>query len=330
MKVARLFAVLVFCALVFCRSSAGQSGAYTFTPLDDPLAAGGPLGGTTAYGISGSTIVGTYTDANLRNHGFVYDGSGFTTLDDPLGASIQPSTGTIVHGVSGSRFVGEYTDSNFQQHGFVYDGSIFTTLDVPMATNTIASGISGNTVVGWFSDASGFLHGFIYNGSTYTPLSDPSTGTLMTRGDGTQFFGISGNVIVGAYRDSTTGYVHGLVYNGTTFTDINGPAGSLFTDAYGSSGTTVVGTYAFGSGPSDAFVYDGLSYTTVDFSPANETLAYGISGDSVVGVYYENSGHHGFIATPVPEPIGLAAAVFGWAALLIKRPRGPESARRRG
>jgi probable HAF family extracellular repeat protein len=52
---------------------------YTYTTLDDPLAAGQTL----ATGISSSgLIVGYYHDAS-GNHGFLYSGGTYTTINDP-------------------------------------------------------------------------------------------------------------------------------------------------------------------------------------------------------------------------------------------------------
>ena len=58
---------------------------YTYTTIDDSLGARGTL----AFGINASgQIVGTYIDANSRDHGFLYSGGIYTTLDDPC----PPST----------------------------------------------------------------------------------------------------------------------------------------------------------------------------------------------------------------------------------------------
>jgi len=64
----------------------------TYTTLDDPLASHSPpqpgyAFGTSAYGISGNNIVGSYIDyidSSFNSHGFLYNGSNYQTLDDPL------------------------------------------------------------------------------------------------------------------------------------------------------------------------------------------------------------------------------------------------------
>jgi probable HAF family extracellular repeat protein len=61
----------------------------TYTTLDDPLAANGfdnpfAASGTVAEGINAAgQIVGYYADSNDDEHGFLYNGGIYTTLDDP-------------------------------------------------------------------------------------------------------------------------------------------------------------------------------------------------------------------------------------------------------
>src|SRR5215831_8027713 len=98
---------------------------YTFTTLDDPLAAFG----TTAFGINDAgQIVGAYTDANRHGHGFLYSGGTFTNLDDPLG-----TFGTFAFGINNAgQIVGYYIDASSNTHGFLYNpnsSTPFTTID---------------------------------------------------------------------------------------------------------------------------------------------------------------------------------------------------------
>ena len=112
-------------------------------------------------GISGGTIVGSYNDSGgrtvitegtRRRHGFIYDGSTFTTLDFP------EATNTELYDVSGSTVVGRYGGPN-GAGAFIYDGSSFTTL-VGRQGSVYPYGISGSTVVGSSSDSFGEFHGF--------------------------------------------------------------------------------------------------------------------------------------------------------------------------
>jgi probable HAF family extracellular repeat protein len=91
----------------------------TYTTLDDPLAANefdrpfGPTG-TVAEGINGAgQIVGYYADNNGDEHGFLYNGGIYTTIDDP-GAFGTTAFGINKNGhVVGGRF------DKFGDHGFL-------------------------------------------------------------------------------------------------------------------------------------------------------------------------------------------------------------------
>lgn len=73
------------------------------------------------FGISGSSIVGTFGGTILPftpPHGFLFDGSAYTTLDVPFALS-SVGYGTVAHGVSGSTIVGYYQASTGRVHGFI-------------------------------------------------------------------------------------------------------------------------------------------------------------------------------------------------------------------
>jgi hypothetical protein len=213
-----------------------------FVPIDDPVASQAANNGTFALGIWGSYIVGGYHDATGAAHGFFYDGNAFKTIDDPLGSQTAPfgisgSTvvgsysaasgvfrgfvipdvtssnvtytpldhpqgpqGTFPNGIDGNTVVGSYTDSGNTSHGFIYDGSNFTTVA------KLLNGISGATAVGSQNDAGGTSHGYLYTNGAYTPLDEPDAAT--GPGRGTWVTGISGNTVVGYYRDGIT--THGF------------------------------------------------------------------------------------------------------------------------
>ena len=159
------------------------------------MAAPLPFAGTFAYGISGSNIVGTYA-TSTGVHGFLYNGSTYTTLDVPFAGE----QGTFPYGISGSNIVGHYNDSSNRPHGFLYNGLTYTTLDDPLAgsSGTSATGISGSNIVGYYYDSSSVAHGFIYDGLNYTTLDDPL-------GDRSFINGLDGNNIVGGYVVDASG-----------------------------------------------------------------------------------------------------------------------------
>jgi len=82
-----------------------------FIPLRDPFAGNG---GTNAKGVNDSgQVVGYYSDAGGRFHGFLYSGGNYTTID--VGAR-----GTFLNGINDAgQIVGTYVDSLGQNHGFV-------------------------------------------------------------------------------------------------------------------------------------------------------------------------------------------------------------------
>jgi len=148
--------------------------AATYTTLNDPLAEAvySSINGTFADGISGNNVVGCYTDASGNYHGFLYNGSAYTTLDDPL-AGGGANQGTLAEAISGNDVVGYFTDASGNAHGFLYNGSTYTTLDDPLGVEgTVVSGISGNNIVGIYYDASGNANGFI------ATVPEPSSSVL--------------------------------------------------------------------------------------------------------------------------------------------------------
>ena len=309
----------MFCllfAILLCVPANAQT--FTFKTLDDPLAGKNNFyWGTQAFGISGSNIVGRYIDSSLQYHGFIYDGSTYTTLDDTSAGA----GGIADSGISGSNIVGYY-QQGLMWHGFLYNGSTYTTLDDPLAVptsvgngGTWASGISGNNIAGYYEDSSGISHGFIYNGSTYMTFDDP-LGV-----QGTAAFGIDGKNIVGSYEDSSSNE-HGFLYNGSTYTTLDDPLGVNISYAMGVSGKNIVGDYRDSSDKYHGYLYNGSTYTTLDDPLVGTnslwgTQVCGISGNNIVGYYTDSSGeYHGFIATIVPEPSTLALLGIGAVGLL--------------
>src|SRR5208283_3838917 len=197
--------VLIFIfvmAGVFAKSAHAD---YSYTTINVPGADYGTVSygaltlsvGTYAFGISGNNIVGGYTDSSgSSNHGFIYNGTTYTTLNVPS------ATSTYANGISGNNILGGYSNGGAGL-GFVYNGTTYATLNAPGATySTSANGISGNNIVGAYYNGSTTL-GFIYDGATYTTLNVPGATSTYANG-------ISGDDIVGDYIDSN-GAAHGFL-----------------------------------------------------------------------------------------------------------------------
>jgi hypothetical protein len=250
-------------------------------------------------------LVGSYqASVNSPYHGFIYDGSTYSTLDMP------GSFWTELSGVDGNRIVGTYLGPD-RFHGLLYDGTTFTTLDPPDATNdiangTVAVGIDGDRIVGQYWK--GFSqNGFVLDGSVYSTLNYPS-GALNSASD------VDGNTIVGTYYAAPR--YRGYLYDGTSFVTLDHPLGSAGTYATGVSGNRIVGTYyteVLGQhSVAHGFIYRSGVYTTWDI-PAhlgNHTFISSISGNTIVGSYSVLGGpSRGFIAV-IPEPCtGLLLAI---------------------
>lgn len=277
-------------AIIFIvvRSTFGGS-VFRYTTFDFPGAAT-----TQLRGVSGDNIVGTYQDQSGLNHAFIWDGSHFTTLDDPLATN-----GTFATGVSGTTVIGAY-NVGAQTLGFVYDGSHYSTLNDPLAaTGTVPFGIDEHTIVGGYTDrATGYNRGFIYDGSSYLTFDVPSaTQTFL--------YAVWRNKIAGAYHDAG-GASRAFVYDGASFTML----GKLYA-------TGVYENYVVGD---PAYLYDGAGYIDLaDPLATGGTFVSAISGDVVVGTFISDR-VHGFVAI-VPEPALTVVTCFGALLAILGRHR---------
>jgi probable HAF family extracellular repeat protein len=105
---------------------------YTYTTLDEPL----QLGFTTSPGgiNDAGQIVGSYRN-NSGNHGFLYSGGTYTTIDDPLGIG-----GSYAAGINDAGQIA----GGFNGHGFLYSNGTFRTLDDPSASTTSPTAINAS------------------------------------------------------------------------------------------------------------------------------------------------------------------------------------------
>ena len=153
---------------------------YTFTTLNDRRRR---VMGRWITAISGTNIVGYYLDTNGAVVGACYNGSTWTTLDDPL-ADPSSAMGTEPTGISGTNIVGDYQDSDGVSHGFLYNGISQQptgrrwTIHRPglaQVKGRFRSTFQGQSSWGVTYASNGGTHGFLYNlvTSNWTTLDDP-------------------------------------------------------------------------------------------------------------------------------------------------------------
>src|SRR6478735_10771805 len=141
------------------------SPSCTVTRIVVPGAIGIHGRGTFAHGINDrSQIVGSFTDAALKMHGFLRTGGQFVTIDVPNADE------TEAWGInSRSQIVGWYV-VNGQSHGFLLENSRFTILDPPGATSSRAQGINDlGQIVGAYVDGTGG-HGYLRTNGRFVTI----------------------------------------------------------------------------------------------------------------------------------------------------------------
>ena len=265
-----------------------------------------PESATELTGIDQNAIIGQYPYLSTS---FLYDGSSFTNIADPLATG-----GTFASGVSGGTVVGSfngYVGGIFGHYGFIYSGALYTTFNYPLSISTDALGIEGTNIVGTYLDSSGNRHGFLDANGTFSSLDYPGTT------NGTEVVGISGNILAGQYLGGS------FIYSNGVYKNINDPLSTNGTFVTGISGNNIVGFFDR-YGVNYGFLYNGSTYTTLDDPLAADTGLFGtypegISGSKIVGTYYSGiaGSENGFIATIVPEPNSIAFFIVSIGTLGI-------------
>ncbi len=301
---------LLVLAALFCFTESVQ--AISWTSLDFPSARQ-----TYITGIDGGTIVGYYSNYEYSSyghvvdpHGFVYDGQTWTTFDCPGLVSHTLIYHTMIEGIENGNIVGSCL-ARSSEKGFIYDGQTWTLLNFPGARNTYIQGIDRSNIAGYYTDESGY-HGFVYDGTTWDTLLYPWTGY-------TSIADISGdNVAIYDYINRD-----GVIYNlnSQIWSSIEFP-GAENTIICAIDGSNIVGAYGEGESCQNYFLYNGSSWTTLDFSSIQKPDIYlsitDMDGDNIVGFCFDASGVHGFIAT-IPEPATIIFLTFGGLMLRKKR-----------
>lgn len=296
---------------------------FNFVPIDVPCAAcpGGIARRTALGGINpAGDIVGVYTDAVGKQHGFLLSGGQYTTLDAPNAVS------TTARGISpDGDIVGQYTapvstapwgDPTYCPaagsaaciKGFLFSHGKFSTVLFPGHPGAIPGRITPD------GSMYGCLHDFDTMGSMFSAawthfgntslaanggeLSDPTMSFPNSMHGGAT---PSGNVMVGFYTDMMTGHQHGYILRNGMLQTYDVPNSTLTAIWDINPKEEFVGTYVDATGKRHGFVQfpDGSSPITIDY-PNNAvlTIAMGINPEgAIVGQYTDTHGvTHGFLA----------------------------------
>lgn len=208
----------------------------SYTTLDDPAGAN-----TVINSISGNTVAGYYYTSVRGSvpHGFIYNGSSFTTFDYQPGNN---SIYTFITGVDRSNVVGFITDISGVvgvDSGFFFDGSKFT-----LFSSFFPGSVSGDYIVGSYGTSNLNSRGMLYNITTgnSTIFIDPLAHNPAIAGSmPTTANSISGTYIVGSY---TGGGQHAYLLDTSTstYTTID-PPNSSWAEATAVDGNIVGGVY---------------------------------------------------------------------------------------
>ena len=309
--------------LLLPEKSAAQS--FNFVPIDVPCAAcpGGIARRTAPSGINAAgDIVGGYTDAVGRQHGFLLSNGQFTTLDPPNAISaatrgISPS-GEIVGNYTAPVSAAPWGDPAYCPaagspactKGFLYSHGKFSIVRNPGHPGAIPARITPDgTIYGCYHDFDlmGSMFGIAWTrfGDITTmaagggDLSDPSMGVPNSMHTGAT---PGGNVTVGLYGDMMTGHYHGyLLQNGMLQTyDVPNSTLTWIWDI--NPKEQFVGQYKDTSGKLHGFLQlpDGSAPITIDYPNSVTSIATGINPEgAIVGQYTDTKGvTHGFLAAP--------------------------------
>ncbi len=314
---------------------------FQFTSIDVPCSScpGGIARRTAVCGINPyGDMVGVYTDAIGKQHGFLLSDGHFTTIDVPGAlAGIAGTLPTTARGIGPSgNIVGQYTapvssapvdspaycpaaGSTACIKGFLYRHGIFSTVLFPGHPGAILERITpGGGMYGCYHDfdamTSMFSAAWTRSGDVSIAagggeLSDPSASYPCSMHGGVT---PSGRTAVGFYGEITNACQtnHGYVLkNGVLQTyDVPNSVSTSIWDI--TPGHEIVGTYIDNAGKQHGFLQfpDESTPLTLDVPgtpPFNavRTVIQGVNPDGViVGQYTDTSGHtHGFVGTPVYE-----------------------------
>lgn len=233
--------------------SAQCTGHVEFTPtfVDFP---GGFF--TAVNGINNKGMaVGTYLDAQFFLHGFVFNGSIYSTLDFPGALDTTPQKIN-----DAGMIVGAY-DTSTTSHGFSYKNGQWTSLDFPGASDTEVYGVnSSGAMVGIYDAFAPVTHAFLFQNGQYQDIANPF-------GTQTVAFAINdpGSITGVGYTDPALGPLTTFILSKKTFSQFQFP-GSLFSQLSSiNNGGDLAGFFVDPDGFSGAMVtVNGVPYLVIN------------------------------------------------------------------
>lgn len=288
-----LSAVATLVVSLFCVVPMAEAQGYTFTKVNYP---GSTMTETSGINNLGQ-VVGTYTDAAGKPHGFIYQNGTYTTLDYP------GTQNNFAFGISHSgRIVGSDSAVGVQgpYHAWIREPSgTFKEYDYPgMETDGRAINGFGHTV-GIYNAGYGTPdHGFLQMGDNFYPIDYPGATY-------TYVFGLNdAGTVTGTYRDGV-GLLRGFIYQGGNYVSMLYP-GSTETFVGGTNNANVVVGWNIQNGRVAGFVLTGGSYRpiTASFAGAINTKPRALNDLGVVVGTYSSPDCPvacSFIATPNPS-----------------------------
>ena len=318
---------LAVCTLSLCAGAA--HAAYVYAEFTRP-----DVDSTALFDINNSGVMVGYStrdgEAIPLSQGFIYDGSGFTSLIGPPGAistnALGISDGGVVVGSFSSRTVVDDTGATVlgPSSGYIYSGGLYTTFSVAGARETNLRGISpdGRFITGYYATDTTAGIGFIYDRTTgvRTDLSVAASRFTIAQGvqnDGT----VVGSDIIAGSPTTRPGFVYELATD--TRTDLS-IAGVLRTALRAISDDDVLSGWFIDGTGTHGFVGLTSGYEQIDFTGATATFVEGMNnGKVLVGTFQVGDAFKAFIARPdvstVPAPGTWALLALGLGALTFMR-----------
>ncbi|PYY00780.1 MAG: hypothetical protein DMG62_20255 [Acidobacteria bacterium] len=245
---------LLLTALFFGLLSGHSFAQFKFAPIDVPNSMA-----TWASGIGpGGQIVGGYMDANNVEHGYLYGGGAFTTIDVPgslVGLAADMKLDTEVNGINpAGDMVGDYfappgapgapgcssLHAPACRKGFLYKRGEFSNVLVPGHVGSVASAIMPDgTIYGCLHDTTfgrqmvGFVRIQHGKNTDYESLqaeagevTDPSQSSQSILNSMNNAATPDGSIIVGLYTPPGAARAHGYTVNNGHFADYMFPSSS--------------------------------------------------------------------------------------------------------